>query len=63
LDVNFLYLGLALIIIGIVYNLQTWRFPDKDYTPKQQRTAKGDSIFMVSLGIVLIALAFLGVLG
>jgi uncharacterized membrane protein len=48
-------LGIVVFIIGILYNVRTWRFPYKKFSHKQIRTAQGDSLFMVVLGIVIIS--------
>jgi hypothetical protein len=56
LDLSWLGLGVVIFIIGILYSVQTWRFPEKELTHNQARRAKGDSSFMLVLGIVFIAL-------
>jgi phosphoglycerol transferase MdoB-like AlkP superfamily enzyme len=58
LNVIWLWLGIVALIIGILYSVQTWRFPDKDLSRRQIRGAQGDSTFIVVLGAVFIALGF-----
>jgi len=55
LNVIWLWFGIVAFIIGILYSVQTWRFPDKKYTHKQVLGTRGDSTFMVVLGIVFTA--------
>ena len=56
LDVIWLCLGIVVFSIGILYSVQSWRFPEKDLSRKQIRLTQGDSSFMVVLGIVFIAI-------
>jgi prepilin signal peptidase PulO-like enzyme (type II secretory pathway) len=55
---DFVYLGIAAVIIGIIYNVQTWRFPEKESTRKQRKMARGDSIFLLVLGFAMIGIGF-----
>jgi hypothetical protein len=55
LDVSLLGLGIVVFVIGILYSVQTWRFPDKKLSHKRTRMAQGDSLFMVVLGIAIIS--------
>jgi hypothetical protein len=56
LNVGWLCLGIVAFIIGILYSVQTWRFPDKEFSHRQRRGAQADSTFIVALGIVITAL-------
>jgi hypothetical protein len=56
LDLGWLCLGIVIFIIGTLYSVQTWRFPEKELPHRRVRMAQGDSSFMIALGIVFIAL-------
>ncbi len=32
MDLNWFYLGIVIFIIGILYSVQTWKFPEKELT-------------------------------
>src|SRR5712692_2255479 len=55
LYVSLLGLGIVVFVIGILYSVQTWRFPRKKLSHKRTRMAQGDSLFMVVLGIAIIS--------
>jgi hypothetical protein len=65
LDVGLFYLGIVVFIIGTIYTVHTLQNSKEGFSWASGRRVRthyvlGDSLFMVALGIVIIALVALG---